>query len=395
MLVKESQVLSLLHELQLTERITVANPRAKKRFIVRAGVARTVPFSLVSALRTPLFSFPAKLRILAEPWQPAPDQADESVASFVRRRLGPEFLEYAVGPMCSGVYAGDPEHLSIRSAFPKVWALENAAGSLIRGSLRLRRERRKSGEAAFRGQLLSFRDGLVELPRSLHRELRADVELEAPLTRLERNPDGRWEATWTQRGATFRKTFKSVVLTPDPQQWKAEELDPVISRALRDLPVINRPPVSTLTLGFCREAVAHPLDGFGLLIPRSEGFPLLGCIFSSTLFPGRAPDGHVALTVFRGGATAPQEALMPEAEAVRETVTALKRLVGVRGSPVFHHYTRWPRAIPQYNVGHGTFIAGIEAIERAHRGLYFQGNYRGGPGLSDCISNALILAERI
>ena len=391
MLVKAPPVRALIESVGLSEAIVPANPEASTRYIVRGGRPVAVPSGPLSAVTTPLFSFGAKLRLLGEPWRAPSPTEDESVASFVRRRLGPEFLDYAIAPMASGIYAGDPEQLSIRYAFPKVWALERRAGSLIRGTITLKRERKKSGVPPFKSQLISLLPGLQALTDRLTEGLGADLHRDAPLRALRREADG-WSARW---GEAEPVKFGRVVLTIAPHLWPALELEGALATAVRAVPPLAAPPVATLVLGFKREQVTHPLDGFGMLIPRQEGFPLLGSIFSSTLFPDRAPAGHVALMNFLGGMTAPEIGELDEAAAVARVLPALRSLLGITGEPVFTRHVRWPRAIPQYNVGHGAFVEALETIEGQHPGLHLQGNFRGGPGLSDCIQNALTLADAL
>jgi protoporphyrinogen/coproporphyrinogen III oxidase len=397
MLVKSPSVRAFFTELGLGDRIVPANEAANKRFIVRRGRPVAVPMSPLQAVTTPLFSLGAKFRFLGEPFRPACPEEDETVASFVSRRLGPEFLEYAIGPMTSGIYAGDPGRLSIRYAFPKVWALERKGGSLIRGTLKLKKERRQRGEPPFKAQMLSFRDGLGELTDGLATELGDALRLNSPLRALAPNPAGGWDARWAagEAGGSTSGTFDHVILTPSPFLWSSFEWPESLARRLRRLPLPDYPPVSTLVLGFRREQVDHPLDGFGVLIPRSEGFPFLGCIFSSTLFPGRAPPGHVSLMLFLGGMLAPEAGHWEPDEAVRQSLDGLQRLLGVRGEPVFTRHRAWPRAIPQYHLDHAAFLEELAALERDFPGLHLRGNFRGGPGLSDCLEHALTLADEL
>jgi len=396
MLVKSPEVRAFLTETGLEERIVPANDAANKRFIVRGGKPVAVPMSPLQAVTTPLFSFGAKLRFLGEPFRKAWPEEDETVASFVSRRMGPEFLEYAIGPMTSGIYAGDPARLSIRYAFPKVWALERKGGSLIRGSLKLKKERKQRGEKPFKSQLLSFRRGLGELTRQLARDAGKSLHLNAALQGLQHAEDGRWQANWTDSdGDAQTDTFDRVVLTPSPYLWSQWNLPESLATAVSRLTLPQYPPVSTLVLGFKREQVAHPLDGFGVLIPHSEGFPFLGCIFSSTLFPERAPEGHVSLMLFLGGMCAPEAGQWETDEAIRHSLAGLEKLLGVSGPPVFAQHRSWPQAIPQYGLDHAAFLGELDAIESAHPGLHFRGNFRGGPGLSDCIQNALTLAGEL
>lgn len=395
LLIRSQTVRSFISELGLNERLTPANTEAAKRFIVRGGQPLAVPQSLRSAIQTPLFSFGAKLRLLKEPWISACEDEDETVANFVRRRLGPEFLEYAIAPMTSGIYAGDPEKLSIRHAFGKVWTLENSSGSLVRGALRLRKERKQAKQPHYKSELVSFINGLEELIDRLASPLSSAVTFNAQFQSLEKNNDGRWRASWLQGGEAQTGDFDHIVCTAPPHRWAQWDLPKPLADQLRSLPELQFPPVNTLVLGFKREDVAHPLDGFGMLIPKSEKQPHLGTIFSSSLFPDRAPEGHVSLMNFLGGMTQPESAAWDEYETVQRVLKSLEKLLGITGSPTFHRFTAWPKAIPQYHIDYADFDRGLQSIEAQNPGLHFQGNYRGGPGLNDCIENALKLADKI
>lgn len=395
MLIRSQVVREFLRRQGLDDRMVPASTEANKRFIVRGGKPLAVPQSVPGAITTPLFSFGAKLRLLKEPWIRAHELPDESVADFVRRRLGPEFLEYAIGPMTSGIYAGDPEKLSIRYAFHRVWNLENKAGSLIRGALLLRREQRRSGQPRFKSGLYSFREGLSEVIERLSEPLSNRIFLKAAFNGLRRTTQNGWTAMWSQAGRPQQEDFDRIIITAPPHQWAEWDLPTPLAGRLLALPRLSFPAVNTLVLGFRKEDVTHPLDGFGMLIPRSERQPMLGTIFSSSLFPDRAPDGHVSLMNFIGGMTHPEAAAWDENEAVTRVNIALRALLGITGEPTFRRFTAWPKAIPQYHLDYGDFDSGLHRIEETCSGLHFQGNFRGGPGLNDCVENGLQLAERI
>jgi oxygen-dependent protoporphyrinogen oxidase len=362
----------------------VAAPSARKRFLWKGGRLNALPGGPGGFLRTPLFSLGAKLRLLREPWIPRIDGADreETIAAFVRRRLGPEFLDYAVGPFVSGVYAGDPDRLSVRWAVPRIAALESAHGSLIRGALAKRKDPRPGGA------MISFREGLDALPRRLAREI-GDVRTGVFCRRL-----GRSGGLFVAETGDGLIAAERVVLAV-PADVAARLLDDLTGGASRLFAEIPYAPVAVVSLGVRREDVAHPLDGFGFLVPRKEGLNVLGCLFPSTLFPGRAPEGHAALVAFVGGRTNPEIVTRGD-EAIYQTVREeLGRALGLRGEPVFHHVRRWPRAIPQYELGHGRFVARAEEIEKDFPGLRISGNFLRGISVPDCIRNATALAAEL
>lgn len=360
-----------------------AAPSAKRRYLWKGGRLVPLPGSPPAFLRTPLFSLGAKLRLLREPWIGRPrDGREETIAEFVRRRLGREMLDYAVGPFVSGVYAGDPARLSVRHAVPKIASLESAHGSLIRGAIA-----RRKGPAPG-GAMVSLRDGLDRLPGGVAACLR-DVRTGTAVRRVVPELGGfRIE---TEGGALAARRVVLAVGT----EATAELLDEATggrSRAFAEIPYAA---VAVAGLGYRREDVAHPLDGFGFLAPRVEDLRILGCLFPSSIFPGRAPEGHVALSAFAGGRTDPEAAALPEEELVAMVEGDLRRALGVRGAPVVRVVRRWPRAIPQYEVGHGRFLTLAAEIEAALPGLHLAGNFLRGVSVADCVRNATDLAKAI
>jgi oxygen-dependent protoporphyrinogen oxidase len=341
-----------------------------------------MPSGPASLLGSSLLPPSAKLALLREPFVGRPAAGgEESIAAFVRRRLGQRWLDRAVGPFVSGVYAGDPERLSVRWAVPRLHALERDHGSLLRGALAKRR-----GPAPEEG-LLGFRGGFGELASRLALRV-GDVRTEAPVTRLRRRagcfsldtPDGTIEA-------------RQVVLAL-PAEETAELLAVESEGKSLELAGVPYAPIAVACLGYRRAQVAHPLDGFGFLAARGQGLRVLGCLFTSSLFPERAPRGYVALTVFVGGALDPAAALAPEQEVLRLVETDLAIALGVEGAPAFRHVQRWPRAVPQYEVGHGRFVDLGLALEARMPGLFLAGNWAGGASVPDSIVRGRDVASR-
>lgn len=365
----------------------VVRPMAKKRFLVRGGRAVALPSSPLGAISTPLFSLRGKLRILAEPFIARGTADDETLADLVRRRLGPEMLAYAIEPFVAGIYAGDPELLSARYAFPKLWNLERDHGSFIRGAVRLRR----SGPPQ---SMLSFRGGMEVLPARLAASLGDGFRPSVQVESIERFVGG-WRVVWREGEARRDAVAANLVCALPAYAAAALPWEESLRPALASLEEVGYPAVTVVALGFRREDVAHPLDGFGALVPAAEGRRILGAIFSSSLFPGRAPEGHVLLTVFVGGARQPRQAALGDGALEQDVLRDLRDLLGVRGEPSFRRIVRWPRAIPQYNTGYGKILRALEETEAANPGLHFAGNYRGGIAAGQCLHNGLSLAARV
>ncbi len=366
-----------------------ASPAAKKRFVVKGGRLVALPAGPLGFLTTPLFTLRAKLRLFREPFiPPAPPETEETIAQFVRRRLGRELLDYAVSPFVSGVYAGDPERLSVRHAVAKIYALEREHGSLIRGALA-----RRKGPAP-QGGLFSFPDGLETLPRRLALALGEGYTAPATVLSVRREgPD--FSVVASRPGGQGERLQARAVVSALPAAAASAVLSSLggdFPSRIRSLPYAD---VALVCLGFRREEVAHPLDGFGFLAPEVEGRFVLGCLFPSSLFPGRAPEGHVALTAFVGGAVHPERASLEAQELVQRTLRDLTPLLGLQGSPVLQRVERWRPAIPQYNLGHGAFLRAAAELEGSHPGLFVSGNLLSGVSVGNCIQNAYAVAERV
>src|SRR4051794_32801251 len=336
----------------------VAAPSARRRYLYKDGGLVAPPSGPGSFLATPLFPPGAKLRLLKEPWIGRPPEGtEESIAGFVRRRLGQSFLDYAVGPFVSGVYAGDPERLSVRWAVPKIWNLERDHGSLLRGAFA-----RRKGPASG-GAMISFRDGLETLPRKLAAEI-GDVRTGVAVQRILRTAGG-YRAETTAGPIDAKRIVLAV-----PADVAARLLDEATAGASRLFDQIPYAAVAVLALGWRRADVGHPLAGFGFLAPRKEGLRSLGCLFPSELFPGRAPEDHVALAAFTGGRTDPEIVAWDEDRIATTLVDELRGPLSLQGEPAFRLVCRWPLAIPQYEVGYGRFVERAREIEHALPGLH-------------------------
>ncbi len=372
----------------LDERLT-ARPASKKRYIVKNGRLVALPGGPLGFAATPLFSMGAKLRLLKEPFVGrAPRDAEESIAEFVRRRLGEEFLQYAVGPFVSGVYAGNPETLSVRHAVAKIYALERDHGGLIKGAFA-----KKKGPAPA-GGLFSFPSGLQALPQSLARGLGDGFMARTGAVAVRREKDIYTVQAENGEGEVEAFTTRAVV-SAVPARAAASILAPMGGKFPT---VIGRLPyadVALVCLGFARESVAHPLDGFGFLAPEAEKRHVLGCLFPSSLFPGRAPEGFVALSAFVGGAVHPERAAGKQDEVVGKVLADLGPLVGISGEPVITRVEAWRPAIPQYNLGHGAFKDAASRFEADNPGTFISGNLLYGVSVGNCIQNATAVAGRV
>ncbi len=396
-ILETSPVISgLVQDLGLEQRKVYSDPGAEKRFIVRGGEAIEMPTTPGAFLRTKLFSAAAKFRLFAEPLLPRGPAGDkESIGQFVQRRLGQEFLDYAINPLVAGIYAGDTAKLSVKCAFPKLHALEQKYGSLLLGQVLGARARKKSGEVSKQdAKKFSFDAGLQVLIDRLQEKLSGEIVLNSPVRSLEQTADG-WRVHLDDQADSEAETFDSVVLALPAYKlaWLKMKTDvPVDFSSLAD---IHYPSVASVVLGFKRSDVAHPLDGFGMLIPEKEKLNILGALFSSSLFPNRAPQGEVTITCYLGGCRNPMLASNSLEELARLTEIDLGKILGITGRPTFQQVTVFKRAIPQYNVGFGRYLEVMQAAERNAPGLFIAGHARDGISLSDSITSGHNIAGRI
>ncbi len=390
------KVTQLVIDAGLASRRMDPDPKASARYVVRYNRPIEMPGSPLGFFTTQLFTARAKLAVLREPFvPPRRDGKEESVAEFVVRRLGQEFLDHAIDALVGGVYAGDPYKLSVPHAFPKLGQLEARYGSLIKGQIFGARERKRRGEIAKdRAPKFSFDTGLQALPDTLRERLGEAVRLNTTVTRLTQTSEG-WTLDVRERGQQSRAEHSAVIYAGTAFNLADMEVQTSMPLRLSTFAEIRYPPVASVVLGFRREDVAHPCNGFGMLIPRVEGFKILGTIFSSSLFPNRAPAGHLTLTSYVGGERYPELASLPHEKLFALTCEDLRVLLGVRGKPTFQHCVFYPRAIPQYNVGYGRYREQMTDIEGKAPGLFFAGHYRDGISLSDTIVSACKVADRV
>ena len=327
--------------------------------------------------------------------KPAVGPRDESLEQFVTRRFGPEVLRNLVGPFVSGIYAGDPARLSARAVFPEVVELEEKHGSVLKGILRSARSSPKRRPPRL---LASFREGLHALPRALAGKLGggaillgARVEELTPKPRAGRNRF----ALGLRTGSEKLSLEADAVVLAVPAYHAADLVRPLSAALAVELAGVEYPPLASVCIAFRKGEVPRPLDGFGFLVPRGEGVRSLGCIWSSSLFPGRAPEGSALLTLFLGGATDPEIASLPDDAVTARAQSDLESTLGIAARGRVLQLERHPRAIPQYTLGH------LERLDRVGKelsrfpGLFLAGNYLRGVSIGDCARQACKLAATV
>jgi oxygen-dependent protoporphyrinogen oxidase len=385
-------LLELIDSLGLTPELLRADPRAP-RYVLCGRRLQPVPMAPPSLLTTSLLGLGTKFRLLSEPFRrTAPPEADESMADFVRRKFGAELLERLVAPFVSGVYAGDPEKLSLRSAFPSVHQWEKEFGSVLRGAMKSR-----PPKGTPRAGLCSFREGGATLVRRLGQSLGEDLRCGARVEVIRpRKADGgqQFEIELTRGGRRETLTADALVLAM-PTQVAAKLLSNVLQAAASSLAKIEYAPVAVVAAGYRRDQVGIQPNGFGYLVPRSEKRRVLGTVWNSWLFPVRAPEGMVAITSFAGGATDPELCALGEDKIAEIVLGEVSEIMKISGPPVTRLVKRYPRALPQYNLGHGERIAAVRACIAAVPGLFLTGNYLEGPAIGACVEHANRTADAV
>jgi protoporphyrinogen/coproporphyrinogen III oxidase len=396
-----SAITSISSDLGLLSERLLADPKAP-RYVLINGKLQLVPMS-PGILASTLLSGGTRLALLRDMFgKSTPPEPDESVAGFVRRKFSATLLDRLVGPFVSGIYAGDPEKLSLRAAFPILYEAEKNSGSVIRGALKIMKARKAAvGDAPReKATLQTFQDGNESLIEALAERLGNSLYCNVEVLSLQAL-DPAAEPTAPRFRATLRTPKGEEVIEAErlilavPTNVAGKLLAPLHADFESPFCGMEYAGIAVVSLGYRKEDVAHALDGFGFLVPRSAGLAILGTVWNSSLFPGRAPDGQALLTSFVGGATNPGALKQSPEELVAQVHEELTPLLGIRREAVFRNVTVWPRAIPQYNLGHTARLAAIEKLRANFPGLYIVGNFWNGPAIGTCIEQALKVANEM
>lgn len=399
------ELMALVDELGILDELAEGDPKAPA-YVYFNGRLQPVPAGAGAFIRSKLLSASGKLRILKEPFIPARrSNEEESIASFARRRIGHEAAERMVAPFVSGIYAGDAEKLSAQAAFPRLTNLETGYGGLFRGMFAKAKEARRAKKSASavldkaaptRRRLVSFKTGMGFLPGTLATKIGEDLIIGIGDCRLQTADGGTqsWEVEFDRNGKSQQVACDHVIIAT-PARAAAALVRNSSAELARLLEEIYYPPLAIVCLAYEQSSIKTPLDGFGFLVPPSERMNILGCVWNSTLFKGRAPKGHALVTTFIGGARNPQAPSMADAELAALAHSDLQKTLGISSEPQVIAITRWERAIPQYNIGHAERVRKIEGLLKAMTGLHLIGNYLHGVSTGDCIKEADRVAQEL
>ncbi len=394
------QTLELCKAIGVENNLHRSNDNARKRFIYSGSELHRLPEGATSFLKSRLISWPGKLRLALEPTPfiaSAPEGVDETLGDFGRRRLGAEALDKLIAPMVSGIFAGDPETMSLVSCFPRIAELEREYGGLVRAMIMLARKKKReqaagkvvSSAAGPGGVLTSFREGIQYLSDALASSLGGIVRPGSDVTTVNKGQSSAYKVKCAD-GSELEADLVIVASPAFAAAGMLSGLDTGISAVLGQIPYAS---MTVICFGYERNRIVHPLDGFGYLIPKKEGRSTLGTLWDSSMFENRAPQGKVLLRSMMGGACFPEYVKLSDDEVVARVRGDLKATMNIDAEPSFVRIFRHPQAIPQYIVGHGKRLEMLEELLKSHRGLILTGNSYRGIGLNDCVAAAQRAAD--
>ncbi len=382
---------TLVNDLNLADEMVYANDKGDKRYILRDGELHQLPMNPYLFLKSKLFSTKGKLRLLLEPFiGRSNDGYYQSISEFVARRFGKEFLDYAINPFVAGVYAGRPDALSVKSSFPKLYELEEKYGGVIVGTIRGIKERKKREETSKQSaKMFSFIHGMQSLPKAIAARMGERVFCLSDITNIAKTGD-HYAVSFNNAGV-MRTVEADCVISTLPAYTSSKIFSSLIPDSAKHFDSVYYPPVLVLLIGFKQEDIKRPLDGFGFLIPEAEKKTFLGAIWSSVLFPARAPKETECFTLFIGGSRNADLFEQSKDEIIKKSIAEFKEIMKIEAEPEFVSSRFWQKSIPQYNLGYIEKENYFDNVEKEFPGLLISGNFRRGISVGDCIKNSEVV----
>lgn len=387
--------IQLINDAGLGHKLLRSNDAARKRFIMRYGRLLKVPDGGGAFLSTDLLTFKGKLRLIGELFVPQKKgDYDEPIGEFAVRRLGQEAADYMIDPLVSGIFAGNPAKLSLKSAFPLIYNLENEYGGLFKGLIKKPKKKKKSGPAGPGGILTSYENGLFELITDLAAKAKeggAEIITESAIEEVVKTENG-----FKVKASTGEYEFDRLISTAPAYEAK-NYFKPLDGELAEIMASIYYSPTFVVGLVFNENDIKDNLDGFGYLVPSKENRKILGGLYDSSIYPTRKKDGTKQIRVFLGGDTDKGRSYLDKTdEELKEAALSdIKDTVGVTGKPIFEKVFRWTHALPQYHSGHTVKVLKADAIADKIGGLYLAGNVLHGVALNDTTKRSFEVAEDI
>lgn len=390
---KNLQVRELVKWSGLNEDLLTASATSSKKYILKNGnlVGLKGP---ASAIFGPLLSWKGKLRVFRELFVPAKkDGVEESIADFVTRRFGKELLDYAINPMVAGIYAGNPSEIGVEAAFPKMKAMEDEFGSVIKAAPKVMKRNKLLPEPKPTKDTLSFKLGMHQLVAGIANKLQDQIHTQHQLKSIKPLDRG-YELTF-KNGNQEKTVYAKKVLFTTPSYITADLIKAIDSDISAQLRRIEYPTVAVWNLVYNQDQVGQNLDSFGYLIPEKERQSYLGATWSSVVFPDKSTAGKAVFTLYIGGSRNQKEMMLNVEKWKQKVLEEFQGQMKISGEPNFEYFQLWDKAIPQYKVGHLGLVENLKSFEKSHPGLYIRGNFVGGNAVADCIENGFINAQEL
>lgn len=384
--------LKLIDDLEI-ESVLPSNQNAARRFIWRAGKLREIKPNPVAFFASGVLPLSGALRVALEPFQKKGKIDDESVYNFAARRIGKSAAEYLVAAMVQGVFAGDAKQIELKSAFPKMYAMEQRHGSLVKAMIaksRMKKRQGGGGPAGPGGKLTSFDGGMQTLPDTLAAKVQPALQLNSGVSRIGKK-DGVFVLTLESGEMVEART----VVCASPAWAAAKQLQPLHAELSTELSSIEYPAVAVVATGFDEKALPEKPDGFGFLVPRGQGVRALGCLWTSSVWRHRAPDGKVLLRTMVGGSVDRDAAVLSDDELIASVLNDLKTTMHITDAPELVKVYRYSQSIAQYTCGHSARVQRIENHFTRIDGLYLSGSSYGGISVNHCIEEAPGVARAV
>lgn len=378
--------LRLCGELGIGDKLLPADESSRRRYILLNGKLILVPAKPGQFLKSEIMSFKGKLRLFCEGLiKKGETEKDETIAEFGRRRIGREAVENLLDPMVTGIFAGDPESLSLRACFPRIWEMEQEYSSLTRALMAVKKKKKNAGPAGPGGNLTSFAEGTDYLIGNMAQRNDLNVFLNTEVKAIHFS-----ENSWYVEESN--KAYDILVSAVPAYAFSRllKKLEPSASEIVNRIPYS---PMAVVGLGYRRELVCEKIDGFGFLIPYKERRKILGALFSSRIFPDRAPEDYELIQVMLGGARFTEISAMDDKTVLETALEELSSILSLNSKPDFIHLTRYKKAIPQYRRGHLLLLENLKEKLAPFKGLFFTGNAFTGIGINDCTKAGLETAE--
>jgi len=388
-----NHLFELIAELGLLEAVATANATAKKRYVLKKDNLHSLPLKIAQIIGTNIFSTRTKFKLLREPFVKSKSPENESVAEFFRRRFGQEVVDYAVDPFVSGIFAGNPDKLSVKYAFPSLFQMEKDYGSILKAFVLGKKEKPSGFLPKGISRTVSFKDGMRTLTDKLAENLRDEIRTETEILKIEKVESCKWKVA--SDSEDLNGELFDVIIVATPSFVAAKLVENFESEFSQKLSEIYHPPLSVIVSAFRKEDINFNLDGFGFLIPKVEQRKILGSLWSSVIFENRAPSDVHLLTTFIGGARNAGLFDKSDDELFHIAQKELDEILGLKGKPLFQKIKRWARAIPQYNLGYEKIIDSIESFKKNNAGFFFCSNFYHGISVSDCIKNSVTTTEEV